>query len=217
MSLRTNLATRPFYNERAVGMVVLALAIIVGAVTVYNVVRLVSLTSRERGVAAEIGEAEAQARALQNETARARAGMDRQRVAQIAEAAGEANRLIDGRVFSWTALFNRFEATLPPDVRITSVHPRVTDDGRHLVAMSVVARSVPAIDRFLEALEETGAFSAMLARQESETEDGLIDADLEGYYDPAAPAPVKEGGGENRAGAGAAPKADDLPPQARAR
>ena len=40
----------------------------------------------------------------------------------------QANELIDRRTFSWTELFNPFEATLPPDVRITSVRPRVDDD-----------------------------------------------------------------------------------------
>jgi len=188
VTLRTNLATRPFYNERAARLIVIAIAVLVGAVTVYNGARLASLTARERGVSAEINEAEDRAEALQRDTARARSTMDRRRVATVAAEAGEANRLIDGRVFSWTQLFNQFEATLPPDVRITAVRPRLTEDGRHLVAMSVVARSVPSIDRFLEALEETGAFTAMLARQETESDDGLIDAQLEGYYDPAAAA-----------------------------
>lgn len=193
MTIRTNLATRPFYNERAVQIAVIVLAVLVAAATAYNAVHLYSLTARESAVAAEIREAESRAQQLQRETARARAGLDTRRVAQVADAAAEANRLIDLRVFSWTALFNRFEATMPANVRVTAVTPGVAESGGRIVTMAVEGRSVADIDRFLEALEATGAFSAMLAREERETDEGLIEATLRGGYHPdagAAEAPV---------------------------
>ena len=46
-------------------------------------------------------------------------------------AAREANQLIDRRAFSWTDLFNRFEETLPADVRIVAVTPQVDTRGPH--------------------------------------------------------------------------------------
>jgi hypothetical protein len=42
--LRTNLSTRPFYNERGVHGVLAATALIVGAFTVFNITQLVMLT-----------------------------------------------------------------------------------------------------------------------------------------------------------------------------
>ena len=45
--------------------------------------------------------------------------------ASWSRAAQEANALIDQRTFSWTELFNQIEATLPPDVMLTSVRPAV--------------------------------------------------------------------------------------------
>ena len=53
MSLRTNLATRPFYNERAVHAGILAVTLLVVAATAFNGWQLVSLTRRDRSLGAE--------------------------------------------------------------------------------------------------------------------------------------------------------------------
>ena len=44
----------------------------------------------------------------------------------VVAAAREANTLIDGRTFSWTALFNQIESTLPPEVMLASVRPTIS-------------------------------------------------------------------------------------------
>ena len=46
MSLRTNLATRPFYNERAVQGAIVVAALLVCTATIVNVWQLGSLTRR---------------------------------------------------------------------------------------------------------------------------------------------------------------------------
>ena len=46
-------------------------------------------------------------------------------------------RIIEQRAFSWTDLFNRFEETLPADVRIVAVQPQIDKDERMLVAVTV--------------------------------------------------------------------------------
>ncbi|HEX7086228.1 MAG TPA: hypothetical protein VF198_07680 [Vicinamibacterales bacterium] len=182
MSLRTNLSTRPFYNERAVQTVIAVFGALVLIATLFNVWQLVALTTQDRSRSAEAVEAERRTRELQQETARARSSIDRERVAAVAEAAREANAVIRGRTFSWTALFNRIESTLPPDVRIVSVQPRVDEGGQLTVGIVVEAMSIADIDAFIVALEDTGAFENLLARTEQETEDGLIEARLEGRY-----------------------------------
>jgi hypothetical protein len=103
----------------------------------------------------------------------------------VQAAAREANRLIDRRAFSWTDLFNRFEATLPGDVRIASVTPQLDQQGRMLVAITVVSRRVEELDGFIEALEKTGAFQEVLSRQEEAQEDGTLRSVIQGYYRPS--------------------------------
>ncbi len=107
----------------------------------------------------------------------------------VQSAAREANELIDRRAFSWTDLFNRFETTLPPDVRLMAVQPQVDAEGRLLVAMTVVSRRVEDLDAFIDALEKTGAFREVLTRQEEAEDDGSRKSVLQGYYGAPAAAP----------------------------
>ena len=114
--------------------------------------------------------------------------------------ARDANALIDRRTFSWTALLNYFQQTLPADVRIMSVTPQVDDDGRMLVAIQVMARRAEDLSEFADALETTGAFSNVLAVQQSVEEDGSWRAGLQGYYSlppkDAAPTSPKVAAGQ---------------------
>ena len=50
--LRTNLATRPFYNERAVRFVLGVVALIVLGVTAFNALELLRLTDSQRTLGA---------------------------------------------------------------------------------------------------------------------------------------------------------------------
>jgi Tfp pilus assembly protein PilN len=180
--LRTDLSTRPFYNERAVTLILGVAALLVLVCTVLNVTALVALSRRQSTVAAEADEAERTARDLRQKAANARRSVDQARLGAIAAAAHEANALIDRRVFSWTELFNRFEATLPAGVRIAAVRPSVDPDGRLIMTIAVVARSVADVDAFIEALEGTHAFGDVLAREERFNDAGLLEATLRGVY-----------------------------------
>lgn len=188
MSLRTNLATRPFYNERAVQGAIVAVLLLVVAATGFNVWQVVSLTRRDRALGADSAAADTRAQALRQRTAQARSGLDGARLAAVAAAVREANAAIDGRTFSWTALFNWLETNLPADVRISSITPRVDSDGRFVLSFTVEGESVEAIDTFLSALEATRRFDELLVRQERETDEGTIEGTVEGFYRAAAPA-----------------------------
>ena len=72
MSLRTNLATRPFYNERAVQVLLVIAAIAVAAITVFNVRQLYALTSKDRALVAAADAAEDKKRTWRSGGARSR-------------------------------------------------------------------------------------------------------------------------------------------------
>jgi hypothetical protein len=184
VSLHTNLATRPFYNERAVQTLLAVAAVLVAVVTAFNAAELYSLTSRDRALVAAAQSAEDRTREIRRDVARTRSGIDAAHVAAVASAAHEANVTIDQRVFSWTDLFNRLEAALPGNVRLASVKPVIDDQGRLSVTIGVVGKNVSGIEGFLDALEKTGAFRGLLSRQEHETKEGLIEATVEGFYQP---------------------------------
>jgi Tfp pilus assembly protein PilN len=146
-------------------------------------------------VQARLARAESQTRQLREQAVAVRRAINPKELEATVAAAREANLLIERRVFSWTEVLNQFETTLPPTVRISSVRPRIERDGTMRVEVVVLARTVEAVDTFIENLEKRGAFSGVLSREEFVNEDGLIQASLEGRYRAAAgaAAAAKEG------------------------
>jgi Tfp pilus assembly protein PilN len=204
--IRTNLSTRPFYNEGAVQLAIAAAVLLVVLLTAYNAVRVASLTRQNAELSASIDRDREEAQRLNAEAARVRATIDQVRLQAIADAASTANTLIDQRTFSWTAFFNHIEHTLPPGVMLTSVQPSFTASGTS-VQMAVLGRRAEDVDEFMEKLEATGAFEAVLPVNEDRTEDGLHRVVLRTLYVGAvhaaddagdavpASAPLVEGGG----------------------
>ena len=181
--LRTNLATRPFYNVRAAHLGLGALIALVVGLTAINGIQLLRLGMSQSQLGARAAESEREAARLRADAVRIRNQIDPQELQSVANAAREANTIIDQRAFSWTDLFAEFEQTLPSDVRITAVQPRL-DNSSFVVAIGVEARRAEDLDAFIEALEGRGAFHNVLAVQEQTNNDGLIQAVVDGAYVP---------------------------------
>jgi Tfp pilus assembly protein PilN len=192
---RINLSSRPFYNERAAHAVLALGAALVVAVSAFNLWQVYGLSGRHAELQGRIAQAEAKSRELRDRAVTIRRSINPRELEATVAAAREANVLIERRVFSWTEVLNQFETTLPATVRISSVRPRVERDGTMMVDVVVLARTVEAVDAFIENLEKRGAFSQVLSREEFVNEDGLIQASLQGRYRPAADASpaAKEG------------------------
>jgi hypothetical protein len=186
--LRTNLSTRPFYNIRAVHAALGVLALLVAAMTLLNLVQLVRLSTSERTLGARAQQAEEQAGRLREDARRIRSQIDAKELNQVAAAAQEANDIIDLRTFSWSSLFSEIETTLPENVRLTNFRPVEDQQGRFIVNLRVQARRVSDLESFIDALEKTGRFHEVLAAEEQTNQDGLINALVEGVYEPAADA-----------------------------
>ena len=185
--LRSNLATRPFYNERAAHVAIGIAAVLVLAITVLNVVQVVKLSKHSTELSSQTGVERTEAERLTAEAARIRSSINKDELALIVGAAHEANSLIDQRTFSWTAFFNRIESTLPPDVMLTSVRPSIKDGETH-VAIGVLGRRAEDVDEFMEKLEATGAFSEIVPATQDRTEERLYRVSIESVYDGAGDA-----------------------------
>jgi hypothetical protein len=185
--LRTNLATRPFYNDRAVKAGLAVLALLAAGLTVFNAVELLQLAGRNREARQTVARNAQQAREMRQKAQDIRRSINQTQLEIVQAQAREANTLIDQRAVSWTALLNHFQATLPPDVRIAGVMPQVDSSGRMLVAISVLSRRIDDLNEFIEALDTTGAFRDVLSRADSVDEDGTWHSELQAYYgQPAA-------------------------------
>ena len=195
--LRSNLATRPFYNERLVHWILAGAGLLVILFTVYNVSEYLRLSGRQGGLAADAARDEAMARTLQARAAEARQRIDPKGLQRISEQASEANAIIDARTFSWTALFDDIEATLPPTVMLTAITPRIDADGA-VVRFTVVGKTVEAINTFVERLEATKRFADLQPTTENVTDDGNFQTIITGRYlntagAATAPSPVVPG------------------------
>ena len=204
--LRTNLATRPFYNERLVQAALAVVAAIGLAVLAAGLVRLSDLARRHGGLNTRIERADQAAADLAAGAAEAQRARTPRDLTALADATREADILTTQRVFSWTDFFNRIETTLPPDVMVTEVRPEI-EPGRVDVAMGVLGRSLDSISRFVTSLETSGAFVGVLNRQVELTEDGMYQAVLRGRYLEAAMPEAGGPDGEPPAPAGEGPPA----------
>ena len=207
--LRTNLSTRPFYNERGVHLLLAVAAAFVVLLMAFNAIRVITLSRQNTELSSLINNDRNEAQRLTREAQRIRAGINQDELAATAAAADEANVLIDQRTFSWTEFFNRIEETLPSDVMLTAVQPSFSNDST-IIQMTVLGRRSEDIDEFMERLEGTGAFIDVLPSQEVPTDEGLHRVQLRSVYTGEAapeeakpePAPTDKG---------AAPAAPDKP------
>jgi type IV pilus assembly protein PilN len=182
--INTNLSTRPFYNERVVHLALLLFALIVLLASVFNATRMVQLSRSDTRQATQASRDEKRAADLRRAADRLRGTVDSNQLELVSVQARRANDLIDRRTFSWTDLFNRFETTLPDEVRITSMRPRIVPKEGTVLTITVVARSVDDINEFVQNLEKNGAFANVLPVEDRANE-GLIEAIIEMKYSPA--------------------------------
>ncbi len=178
--ISTNLSTRPFYNQRLVHTILALVGVLVLAVTVLNVWTIVRLSGKDAQQEAQAGRAERKASDARQAAQRIRRGIDAGELKTVSTAAAEANRLIGERTFSWTQLLSDFERTLPDDVRITTVAPRIDRDGRMFIEVVVVARRAEDVNEFVEKLESEGGFADVVPRQENLNNEGLREISLVG-------------------------------------
>jgi hypothetical protein len=186
--LRTNLATRPFYNQRGVQLALAAAALLVVALTIFNVVTVISLSRKNTELATSINHDRDEAARLTREAQTIRAGLNQAELRVLAAAATEANSLIDMRTFSWTELFNRIEATIPADVMLSAIQPSF-ENNQIVLTMTVLARRAEDVDLFIDELEDTGHFFNVLPINDTTTEDGLQKVVMRGVYAPTSAAP----------------------------
>jgi Tfp pilus assembly protein PilN len=188
--IRTNLSTRPFYDERAVHTWILLGAVLVAAATTFNVARVLRYSRSDTERAGEAARDEARAATLRQQAFRLRATVDPRQIDVASSEARQANDLIDRRTFSWTELFNRFETTLPDEVRITAVRPQIDKQRGIVLSIAVIARSNDDMETFMERLRETGVFPSVQPIEEHFDEAGLLETSIEATYAPTARPPA---------------------------
>jgi Tfp pilus assembly protein PilN len=182
--LRTNLSTRPFYNERAIHAIAALIGLLVVAMLAWQGVRIVKLSRYKTELNTAIGKHRAETDVREREAAQIRRGLDQKELTVVATHAKEANGLIDQRTFSWTELFNLLESTLPNDVMLVAIRPEFKDNVTTL-NLEVQGKSSDDIQAFWDQLEKTGAFHDVTWTAVNETDNGLDKMEMRAVYTQA--------------------------------
>jgi hypothetical protein len=185
--LKGNLSTRPFFSERLASLAIGAVAFAAFLLTAYNGLELMARSSERHELRSRIDRDLAEAASVRAATAQLQRTVDRTTLTRLAASTGEANDIIGQRTFSWTGFFGLIEKTLPTDVRLVTVSPRV-ERGIFKVSMTVVARDLADVSEFVDALLETGRFYDTATVDMQRRDDGSLNAQIDAAYLSAAPA-----------------------------
>jgi hypothetical protein len=196
--LRGNLSSRPFYNERMVSLVIGLVALAAIALAGYNGYKVYALSKQRGELRSRIAQDTTQAQEIERQAVTLERNINRTTLAALAVSTQEANALIDQRTFSWTVFFGLIEKTLPFDLHLTEVRPRI-QRGEIQITIRVLAKRIDDIDTFINALQDTGAFYDLIAANMDRNEEGnTFNADITAYYlapNRALPAPGKKSAG----------------------
>lgn len=154
-----NLASRPFRNERLPGLLfALALTGLLGLTARH--VQLIShlLPGRTAARHTEIAALEKEAAELRRQAAELqRPDADKKTRARWLA----LKDLVDRRVFAWTSLLGRLEATLPPGLRLVAIAPSWESGGVRLDLRAMASSAEPGF-AFVKALEDRPEFADVL-------------------------------------------------------
>jgi hypothetical protein len=189
MATSLNFARRPFRDERPVWFFAgLALAVGLGFFAA-NLRLFFGYGRQVSDVRREIDALEVRERAALASAEQARDAIGRFQVSTLAAESRELNRIVLERRFSWLDLLGRLERTLPGEVRLARLAPKVDEDGSVALALSLVGRGSQSIVHTIEALSKDPLFSEVEILSETTQEEGVPEGrsfEVRATYRPAA-------------------------------
>jgi Tfp pilus assembly protein PilN len=187
-----NLSSRPFKPYRAANFGLLALLLILLAISAGQVLsyrQYSSLASASRQeemeVRADTDQLSSQVQKLNEKMTSGNATVKLSEVEQL-------NRILLKKSFSWTRVFASLEKAMPENVRLLSLRPFLDEQGRIGLEMDIRGRSLADATAFLRTLEDSEIFSEVALRVQTRIADspasnGEVEFSLSSYYtDPQA-------------------------------
>ena len=191
-----NLSTRPFKPYRAANFGLLTLLLVLLAVSAQQLLSYQQYSSlaaisrqEEQEVRADSDQLTAQVQKLNDKMASGNATAKLSEVELL-------NRILIRKSFSWTRVFANLEKAMPENVRLLSLRPFLSGEGRIGLTMDIRGRSLADATEFLSTLEQSEIFSEVqLAVQEkkdsSVNTSGEVEFSLSSYYTEPQKKPVE--------------------------
>jgi type IV pilus assembly protein PilN len=179
-----NLASRPYRNYRPVWLVAAVLAVasaiflVNNAQTAYHYFVNTKTTRGEIDrLQKESTEESRKAKEIQDQIRR----FDRKALNSQSKF---INAQIAERAFSWSELLDQLERVVPADVRLVSLNPSISDDGKTRLRMTCLAKSASALPILIKRLQGDPHFKHPFPKTEETREDGLQLFTIETDYQP---------------------------------
>lgn len=182
-----NLSTKPFPAHRAMSFLLGALLVILGVVSVWQVVRFFRYTTLAAGIRGEEQNLRVESEVFRQRLAELQARLDRPDSAAKLSEIGFLNGLIARKSLSWTRVFATLENMVPASVHLLSLRPSIAADGTVEMQIDVRGRSIADVTRFVDALEESPAFADVILSIEQKRDpvpDSDVDVSLTVTYFP---------------------------------
>jgi hypothetical protein len=182
LAASTNLALRPFRNERLPWLLAALLAVAALLASFVHGRFFFRLLSRdEAGTVRTVREDEERIAELEARlSAEPPLKVESSEIIRLQA----FKELVDRRVFPWRRLLSELETTLSDDVRLTRISPSASKDGGGmLVDLAGEARTKDAAFSLAEALDASPVFSRAALKSLSDN-DSVIDFDLEVVFEP---------------------------------
>lgn len=183
MIIKSNLASRPTRNFTLYFIGCLLLAVTAVGFTVFNLTSLVSSQEKTSGLRDRIAEQKRQRTDAANQAAALRNRIAAIKTEAFVNETEFLNNAIKRRVFSWTALFDQFEALFPNNVKMTSVIPSISGEDIS-IRMDVTGRELKDIVALIKSLQSSPVFSDVVFRSERQEKDGSLQASITLQYKP---------------------------------
>lgn len=167
MRSRLNLATSPFVSYRGFILTAALLAAAALVCTLFIGMKAVAAWRVGAATRARLGELEQRRRDLAARQESLETDLQEPGTREALDRAQFFNQLIERKRLSSIRLFQDLEASLPADVRVLSVAPRLREDGQLQVELRVGGRSAASVIEFLRALEEGQAFREVALHSQS--------------------------------------------------
>ena len=186
-----NLSSRPFKPYRAANFGLLALLLILLAISAGQVLSYQQYSSlasasrqEEMEVRADTDQLSSQVQKLNEKMTSGNATVKLSEVEQL-------NRILLKKSFSWTRVFASLEKAMPENVRLLSLRPFLDEEERIGLEMDIRGRSLADATAFLRTLEDSEIFGEVAlrvqTRMDAPTSNGEVEFSLSSYYtDPQA-------------------------------
>jgi len=165
MQIQLNLASRPYYNRRAVRFWLLATGLFLVLMLILNLVFGYQNYRQYQQVGRHLAELDTRLMDVQGYVPEKFSSDDYD---LTLEQVAELNRVLEADQFRWTSLLNRLEELVPDNVSINSIQP---DFSSRSLRVQAVSRDVQGMTDFLDALLASPDLNQAFLQQHRELKD----------------------------------------------